>query len=295
MKLLGALLFIVIGFAGRRLAILDEKKVKRITWLATNCLFPCLLFHAVYTTFKIRLIKEAAILFFLAVGLSITSYFLGYLFAAFLKMEERIKRAFLLLSFKPATGLIGIPLCIILFGEKGLFFAGPFAFGIGLIFYTLGLGLLKKGNFSWHTLVNPISVTIVCSVLLTIFKIKIPTMILRPAGFLGTTAVPVALVAVGSIFALLKFKKALIDKKMFLVAFNKLIFAPALIAVICIFLPLEPLGKKVAVLMAAMPSSVTASMWVLRFDADYIWASSTALFVGVSSIVTISSIACIFF
>ena len=287
LKLLMALFFIIIGLAARRWGMLDEKIARRMTWVATNVLFPCLLFYTVCTAFEIALIREAGLIFLLAIAVSLIGYFFGQLFAGFFKLQDRMKRVFLLLSFKPATGLIGLPLCIILFGERSLFFAGPYAFGIGLIFYTLGLGLLKQGNFSWRSLVNPITVSIVFSILLALLKIDVSGFILRPMGFLGGFAVPIALIIVGSIFGMLNFKRGIIDGKMFLVAFNKLMLAPLLMFGVCIFLPIEPLAKRVAVIMAATPSSITASMWALRFNADYIWASSAALLVGILSIFTI--------
>lgn len=288
LKLFSAFLFIIIGFVARRRKVLDERIARRMTRITTDILFPCLLFHTVYRGFKSDLLKEAGLLFFLAIGISVIGYFLGYIFASFLKMQDKMRRVFLLLSFKPASGLIGLPLCIILFGEESLLFAGPYAFGIGLIFYTLGLSLLKQKSFSWRTLISPISMTLVFSILLVLFKVILPEIALKPVRFFGIFAVPLMLILVGSIFGMSNFKSDAVDKKMFLVAFNKLIVSPVLILTVCSFLPLEPLAKKVAVLMAAIPSSMTASMWALRFDADYIWASSTALFVGILSIITIS-------
>lgn len=288
LKLFSVFFFIIIGFAARHRHILNDKINKRITWTTTTVLFPCLVFSTVYTNFDLGLLKEAGLLFFLAIAVSIIGYFLGYFFATFLKMQDKMRCVFLLLSFKPASAMIGVPLCIVLLGEKTLLFSGPYAFGIGLIFYTLGLGLLRGGGFSWHSLVNPISITIIISLLLAFFKVNLPETILRPISFFGIFAVPLALIVVGSIFSMLDFRKGIIDKRMFLVAFNKLIFAPILTLTICLFLPIDPLAKKVAVLMAATPSSLTASMWALHFDADYIWTSSASLFVGISSVITIT-------
>ena len=191
LKLFIALFFIIIGFAARRCSILNERIIRRITWVTTSILFPCLLFHTVYTNFELDLLGKAALLFFLAITVSLVGYFFGYLFVSFFKLEDRMRRVFLLLSLKPATGLIGLPLCIVLFGEESLFFAGPYAFGIGLIFYTLGLGLLKQGNFSWRSLVNPITASIVFGILLVLLKINVSEVILDPAGFLGRFAVDV--------------------------------------------------------------------------------------------------------
>lgn len=288
LKLFSIFFFIVIGFTTRRRRILNDKIDRRITWLVTSIFFPCLVFNIVYTNFTIGLFREVGLLFFLAIAVSIASYFLGYFFAGFLNMHDKMRRVFLFLSFKPANVMIGVPLCIVLLGKRSLLFSGPYSFGIGIIFYTLGLGLLKGGSFSWHSLVNPISMAILASVLLAVFKVDLPGAVLRSVGLFGILAVPMALIVVGSIFGMLDFKKGIIDRRMFLVAFNKLIFAPILIMMICVFLPIEPLAKKVAVLMAATPSSLTASMWALHFDADHIWASSASLFVGISSILTIS-------
>lgn len=295
LKLSGALFFIFIGFIARRINILNEERVRRVTEVTTNILFPCLIFNVVYTNFSLHLVKDTILLFSLAITVSIIGYFLGYFFTTFLKLEDRMRPVFLLLSFKPASGLIGVPLCIIFFGEESLLFSGPYAFGIGLIFYTLGLGLLRQENFSWKALVNPVSASIALAILLALFKAGVPEIVLQPLKFFGIFAVPLALVIVGAIFAMVNFKKGIIDKRVFFVAFNKLVFAPLLVFLFCLFLPLGPLEKKVALLMAAIPSSVTMSMWALRFDADYVWASSAALFVGISSIITIGLLSWVLF
>ena len=280
-------LFIAVGFALRRLGFLIERRVSRLTRITTDILFPCLTFYAVYTSFNLKLFSEVELVFFLAIGVSVIGYFFGRLFAAFLHMPDRMRRVFLYLSFKPASVLIGLPLCVLILGEKSMLFSGPYALGIGLIFYTLGLGILKPGRFSWHTLINPISLTVALGLLLILLKISLPQAILEPLRFLGLLAAPAALITVGTIFAILNFKSNFFDKKMILVAFNKLILAPALMLLFCVFLPLDPLARKVAILMAAVPSSLTASIWALRFDADYTWASSAAIFIGILSIFTI--------
>ena len=97
-----------------------------------------------------------------------------------------------------------------------------------------------------------------------IFKIKLPNLILKPLLGVGHTTIYISMIYVGAVLAQAKLKPLIQNLRSYILSFNKLIFAPLVLALI-LFL-VKSLGLNIsdtalicAVLQSAMPCMIIIS------------------------------------
>jgi malonate transporter and related proteins len=193
-------------------------------------------------------------------------------------------------------GFLGPPLALAFFGERG---AGPLAMAIlAEIMVLLSLGgaiigasrgsstgmasLLLRG-----TALNPVVAAIVVGAAFAATRVPLPPPIDRFFAFLGNSAGPTALFAVGGALAVQR-----IDRKMAIVAAwitaVKLIAYPLLVwYLLARVLQLESFWVQVAVLLASLPSAGSNYVLAQRYAANEDQVSAAIVLSTVVSVATV--------
>ena len=137
--------------------------------------------------------------------------------------------------------------------------------------WTWGIVIMSKAsnknlekNNKKH-LLNPISLAFAVGLIFMIFKIKLPDLILKPLLGVGHTTIYISMIYVGAVLAQAKLKPLIQNLRSYILSFNKLIFAPLVLALI-LFL-VKSLGLNIsdtaficAVLQSAMPCMIIISV-----------------------------------
>ena len=160
----------------------------------------------------------------------------------------------------PTNGLAIIALIILVMipfnNVTSIFILLRYGNSDGLVIPKWWLGLIK----------NPLIIACLLGLIVGALKIELPKPLINTAEFLGRSALPFALLAVG---AGLKFG-SLLEKKMaiLLSSFAKLIFTPLASLGLCIALEADPNFTKVAVIFAAMPTAISAYILAKQMGGD---------------------------
>ncbi len=168
-------------------------------------------------------------------------------------------------------GFLGPPLMLAFFGERG---AGPLAMAIlaevtvlmslgGVIMGAGGGALVLRG-----TLLNPLVAAVATGVVLAAAGVPLPAPVDRLLGFLGGSAGPAALFALGGALGVQRLDRATALAASGIAA-AKLLAYPVLVwCVLAGLLRLDALWVQAGVLMAALPSAGSTHVLAQRYGAD---------------------------
>ncbi|BDI28649.1 hypothetical protein CCAX7_007000 [Capsulimonas corticalis] len=201
----------------------------------------------------------------------------------------------------PNTGFMGIPLCLAVFGERGLPPAAISSFLIACVLFAGAIVLiemdLQQEKSLGRTLVkaarslatNPLLVAPVIGLLCAALHVTLPIPILRFTTLLGAAASPCALVTIGLFLA--QPAASCEMSTVWRLVVLKLLFQPVVTGALafCVF-PMPPLWSHTALLLSALPIGTGPFMLAKLYDREAAVTSRAILFSTLISVVTISAL-----
>lgn len=163
-----------------------------VSKLVINIGAPCLLFS---TFMDIEISHQALTSMINAAVLTMVVFgVVGYLVLKWFGLSQR---AFLPSQIFPNVGNMGLPLCLLAFGEEGLALALTF-FAVNVLFgFTLGLSI-SSGKISVKGVIrNPMFIAVFITVPLVFAGVKPPAWIQNTTELLGGLTIPLMLIALG--------------------------------------------------------------------------------------------------
>ncbi len=125
------------------------------------------------------------------------------------------------------------------------------------------------------------------AIILILLEIKLPKTIMDTCKYLGNMTTPLAVLFTGSVMYSVNLKKIRLNLEMAVLLIGRFIIAPAIVAVICIKLPLPVLMKQVFVIQAAMPAMTQTSIIARAYGADHEYAAVMTTITTVISLLMI--------
>ncbi|MCX8028978.1 MAG: AEC family transporter [Brevinematales bacterium] len=229
---------------------------------------------------------------------SVVMYLISRYVASFIKLSVRSRYAFILLSFLPNTGNIGIPVIELYLGASASSYAALILVLTSIATQTYGIYLVSRGvNSSESPIRNlkksiadilklPLVYVVFVSIVLSMFNIKLPQFIREPVYGLGVSALILGLIQLGIVLGEIKIK--LIPVK-FVVAVTimKLIISPLIALGIGILLGINGTELKVVVMQYAMPSALYCSILATFFRLIPRTVGISVFFSTIASFVTL--------
>lgn len=254
-------IIVFLGVGLRKWNIIEKAIDSGLTKLLLNLLLPCFILHNIIGSEVASDLPKVLTLAALGAGIVIVSLAITYALAPRLGMGEgEGRRSFTVAAGLQNYGFMAVPLLMSLYGDKELL-ATLFLHNLGveLAIFSIGI-MIFTGKFTLNPKVflkGPV-IAVFIGILLNIthLEIHIPIPVLTSIGWLGATAVPLSLIAIGmSIGELLPETKYSL-RVSFSAILIRLIILPALIISIAYFLPLDDSIKKVLMVQAAMPAAL---------------------------------------
>jgi malonate transporter and related proteins len=174
-------------------------------------------------------------------------------------------------------GFLGPPLMLAFFGERG---AGPLAMAIlAEIMVLLSLGSVMMGASRGDnagigllvlrgTVLNPVVAAIMLGAALAATGLPLPVAVDRFLGFLGGSAGPTALFALGGALAVQRIDRATAVSAAGITAVKLLIYPLVVWFVLARLLRIDAFWVQAGVLIAALPSAGNVYVLARRYDAD---------------------------
>lgn len=275
-----------VGFLLQRVKNLD---IKSISSLSIYILTPALVFTSLYkadfnTSYTTILIYMFALFYAMV--------FLNKVLAKILKWDKKVESASILATGFMNSGNYGLPVVLFSLGEKAL----PYAIFIMVIqslqnnffgvYYasrsTSGMMRSVKMVFKM-----PTTYAAIFAFIFQYFKITVPESIMSATSMVGDAAIPVMMVMLGMQLGSVMSKKPNWQVVISGVVL-KMFIAPILAFIFVLFANVDPLVGTVLIIISAMPTAATTTMYAIEFDTEPELVSTITLFSTVLSVVTLS-------
>lgn len=273
-------LVILLGFFLKKIGLIHEEFVRDANQYVFKCALPVLLFQDIATSDIVGQASSSFVLFCMIVTIIqfLVVWALSYLFLK----DKSLVGAFAQASSRGSAAILGVAFVENICGNAGMaplmiVAAVPFYNILSVLILTFSAGLSwekkTKGESEGsrkerrriirsaclNILKNPIIIGIVLGIPFAVFKIRIPEIGLRTIRYVGQTATPVALLAIGGGFskteAVSRLKPAIVSSLI------KLVILPA------VFLPLAILmnfgSSEMAAILIMLASPTTVSCYVM--------------------------------
>jgi predicted permease len=241
---------------------IDGRSLGRLLfYLAT----PSLVFRSLYTTqVDLATMRQVAIV---AAAVSILAGLAGWLISFDQPRRERM--AIVLTSAISNNGNMGIPISLFAFGEIGLALGTLYYVVSSFLNNTIGVAVASAGRAPLaqalrNCLQVPVLYAALVGLLLNQWGSELPVPIFRAVDLMADAAVPgmLALLGIQLRAAPLFQGKAVIWRS----SLVRLVAAPLLAVVLCIWLAVGGVERDVIVLQAAMPTAVMSAVLATEYD-----------------------------
>jgi len=198
------------------------------------------------------------------------------------------------------VGYMGVPLCLAAFGDAGLPPAMLTVIVTSVVSMLLGVMMIEldvaagQGPVetfllaSWNVVRNPLPLSIAIGLLVSGFGIPMPVPAMKFVDLLGGAAAPCALFAIGLFLADKSIRQGLAEAG--LATLIKILLQPLLaVAVIPLFVDLQSVPGKAALLMASLPTAANAFVLAKQFDISVEQNTATVLLSTAFSVLTVSA------
>lgn len=262
-------ILVAIGVVLKRIDFVDDKFIQTSSKLVFSLCLPLLLF----TTISASDLKETfnlALLNFSVVA-SVAAFLFSWVVAIAFVSPRSDRGVFIQACFRSNLGVVGLALCANAYGEQGLALASMLMASLTVTYNILSVGILSfyAGHESLSfkqvfidILKNPLIVAIALAVIVSAVQIPVPRIILSAGEYLGSLALPLALLGTGAGMNL----KAIRDSS--LITILAVVIKTALI----------PLAVTLAAIMLGFEGIILGSLFLM-----FVSPTATASFIMVKS------------
>ena len=272
--------------------ILQKKKaldIRSVSSVSIYVLMPALVFSSLYEAdFNTSYMK----IFIFMFALFYAMVALNKIIAKIFKWDRKVESASILATGFMNSGNYGLPVVLFSLGEEAL----PYAIFIMVIqslqnnffgvYYasrsTSGIGRSIKMVFKM-----PTTYAAILAFIAQYFTLDVPEAVLSTTSMIGAAAIPVMMVLLGMQLGSVMTKKPnwqVIISGVVL----KMFIAPVLAMIFVFFVDMDPLVGIVLIIISAMPTAATTTMFAIEFDTEPELVSTITLISTVLSIVTLS-------
>lgn len=284
-------LLMFLGTFLRKIKIFDKDFLRKANNFAFKVLLPVLLFNNIYNSE----ISEEVSLKFIIFAISIVLVTIGIMFIIVPKLEKDNRNRGIIIQglYRSNFILFGVPLCINIFGEKGVGVVTALVAIIIPLYNFLAVVILdifteEKQNFKKTAISivkNPLIIGSLLGILTYLLQIKLPYAIEKTISDIAKTATPIALMILGGEIEVDNIWKNM--KYIAWVTAGKLIIIPALVILASVSFGYRGVELCALFSMVAPSTSVSSYTMAQQCDCNHELAGQIVFFSTVVSPFTI--------
>lgn len=188
-------------------------------------------------------------------------------------------------------GFIGVPVIASVYGDSAVFLVSLGNIPFNILLYTVGILLLQddgsRQKIDIKRMINvPIIATLAATVIF-LFNIPMPALIEDAANMLSDACVPLSMMCVGLSLGNVSLKKTIMNPRIYIVNFLRLIVCPLLVWLIMRVFVSDPVMLGSIVIVAACPPAVVCTIVAMENGRDGVESSELICLGTLLSMVTI--------
>lgn len=282
--------------------IISPEAKDNLAKIIINLTLPLLIFSTFSNMeYSPLLIRNGVIVFAMAFLNFGVLYGVGEISSRLLGLPHKQRVVHSLHTMLGNTVFIGFPLLDALFpGGVGIFYGAMYEMASNIVTFTFGIYKLdsETSRGGWRRLLNMNTGAIMLGMVFLLLGLKLPQVIGIPFEMLGKTTTPLSMVYIGVMLASINIRKAISQKSIFVLSFNKLFFVPILLAAVYLLIfslvgiPLSRESFFVLMLQTAMPCQTVLVVLAYTYKKDEILAAANLF---VTTLISIVSLPVVFF
>jgi predicted permease len=293
-------ILVLVGILASIFNIITERVRKGLGDLVFDVTLPLL----IVTTFaridvSPEILQNSGLVFLFAYLALALMYAFGTFFSKIMKLKGNQRAVFVNHHMFGNIVFLGFPLMDALFpGGEGLLYAAVFQLASNSIMWTFGVWVFLKGkggtrNEVWKNMLNSNTIAFFLGILIMLFQIRIPDIIFEPLSGLGKSTIYLSMLYIGAMLVQSKVRGIFKKPHVFVLAFNKLLFVPVILAILVnllsywLFPDFGEIARKVVLLEAAMPCMATIVVMAHKFGSDDKLATENVFVSTIFSIISI--------
>ncbi|WP_307794975.1 AEC family transporter [Alkalihalobacillus sp. BA299] len=284
---LPAILIFMAGFIVQRW---KKMNIKSISTLAVYILSPALVFKTFY---DVQLDQQYLFITMFSLILLFSIIIINKVYSKFRKYPRDVESGLILSTAFMNAGNYGAPIILFAYGETGFTYAVSFMVLQSVIMNFFGVYYAASGNIGFKAAIRtisgmPLTYAMVIAISFNLLSIPFPANLYSAVDLVGQATIPVVMLILGMQLAELKVDKVINKERLIYGTTVRMLISPLIAFVFILFFPVDPLLAKVLIVLTAMPTAVTTTMYALQFNTTPKLVSSIALVTTLVSVVTIS-------
>ena len=274
-----------IGFLIRKIRLVGKEAELILTNLVLYVVLPCNIFHSFLGDHSGM--SGADYLAILLISIGIQFLALIYAKTAFRKesADHRCSLGYAMICSN--AGFLGNAIAEGVFGANGLMLTSIYLIPQRIMMWSEGLaifsGVSDKKKTAIKVITHPCVIACFLGLIVMAAGIQLPEFFLSPIQTIGRCNTPLSMMVIGMILSGIDLKH-MVDKTILRFTLDRLVLMPLIVWLFCLVLPVSPLVRGVAVLLAAMPAGATTSMLAAKYERDPEFATKLVVFTTLCSI-----------
>lgn len=285
-------ILMLIGFYMAKKGVLDDVASKKISWIVVNVGNPALIVSGSLGEDSIPLANLTQIVA-VAVIMYAALVVLGQLMPKLLRVDERSKSAYRVLTVFTNIGFMGFPILSAMYGSSALLYGAMFLLPYNLLIYTYGISVIQ-GGFSFKELRKVLNIGVfACLVTIFIYGIKlasefdVPDFFSQTITLLSNLTAPLSMMVIGASLATMPVKELMSDVRLLLYSVLRMILIPLLFLLVIRQFVADSMMLGVCLVMLATPAGSMTVMLSQQYNGDVKTTSKAVAFTTVLSVVTL--------
>jgi hypothetical protein len=255
----------------------------------------------IFTTFSgmessAKLFTNGLIVFVLAYLNIFLLYFLGGVSSKTLGLKSSSKTIHTLHTMFGNIVFLAFPLLDALFPNGiGVFYGAVYQLASNSVTFTYGVYKLSNGEqkSGWKSLLNTNTIALALGALFLLSGLALPSALRIAFEGLGRCTSPLSMVFIGALLAGMNFRKAILQRSVYLLSLNKLILAPILFAFLYYYglqllhIEMDNVAFYVLILQAAMPCQTIVVVLSQRFNSNHELATANLFVTTLLSVISL--------
>lgn len=288
---------IAVGFAARKLKIIDDALSKKLSNIVIVIGQPFMLIGALLKNdYTPELLYTG--LFVIVIGLvahTLLAVLAHFLVLGYKEPDERKILEFSTIFANCA--FIGFPILEAVFGAKGLFYGSFYVISFNIFMWSYGMLLLGRGRSDikmspFKMFVNYGTTPCLVGLILYIFRIQPPAFFTNAAGYLGSLCTPLSTIVIGGLLATCSLRSLFMSGKIYIFSFFKLLVVPMVLVAAARLCGLSEELVYLVGVMCALPTAANTAMFAEIYDIKPTFAAQA---VGMSSLLSVLTIPIVIF
>lgn len=280
-------LLVLIGFFIRKRNIVGTEGRKNMVDVCLYVTLPFNILNSFFVDWKWEMLISCSVILLLSVGYNAVSVLLSMIL--FGRQEEDRKKTLRYGTIVSNGGFLGNPIIEGVYGTSGLFYASIFMIPVRVVMWSVGISVFlkdKRENLLKKVLTHPCIIAVEVGAVIMGTGLALPKFLRMTITGLSDCNTPLSMMLVGMMLAEMN-PKGIVDRVMTFYAGVRLIIIPGIVFAATMFLPIDPLLRGVAVIIAGMPAPITTALLSAKYKGDERYATGMIFLTTVLSLVTL--------